>query len=236
MFCPPLQPDGQNCGSTLADASALYRAYQKEPPKATAQTAKRRISWRFGGLNNNSKVCILSTQENCPDLCDMLLKIRKAKDASGLTNQELADIANIPYNSVCTITGCTAKQVTLANAAALCAALGISLDELAGLRDTDEAGYIHDLEIDNARQTERMEHIAHICTIYRRLIICIVSLTALLVCTVIGYIIFDIRIQHAGLFRSARMPIAAVFLALIVVAALIAIAYTIKTIVKEKQK
>lgn len=108
----------------------------------------------------------MSTQENCPDLCDMLLKIRKAKDASGLTNQELADIANIPYNSVCTITGCTAKQVTLANAAALCAALGISLDELAGLRDTDEAGYIHDLEIDNARQAERTEHIEHICTIF----------------------------------------------------------------------
>lgn len=108
----------------------------------------------------------MPTQENCPDLCDMLLKIRKAKDASGLTNQELADIANIPYNSVCTITGCTAKQVTLANAAALCAALGISLDELAGLRDTDEAGYIHDLEIDNARQAERTEHIEHICTIF----------------------------------------------------------------------
>lgn len=108
----------------------------------------------------------MSTQENCPDLCDMLMKIRKAKDASGLTNQELADIANIPYNSVCTITGCTAKQVTLANAAALCAALGISLDELAGLRDTDEAGYIHDLEIDNARQAERTEHIEHICTIF----------------------------------------------------------------------
>lgn len=234
MFCPPLQPDGQNCGSTLADASAVYRAYQKELPKATPQTAKCGFDWRFGGLNNNSEVLILSTQENCPDLCDMLLKIRKAKDASGLTNQELADIANIPYNSVCTITGCTAKQVTLANAAALCAALGISLDELAGLRDTDEAGYIHDLEIDNARQTERTEHIEHICTIYRRLIICIASLTALLACTVIGYIVFDIRMEHAGLFRSAGMPIAAVFLALIVVAALIAIAYTIKTVAKEK--
>lgn len=176
----------------------------------------------------------MSTQENVPDLCDMLSMIRKAKDASGLTNQELADIANIPYNSVCTITGCTAKQVTLANAAALCAALGISLDELAGLRDTDEAGYIHDLEIDNARQVERTEHIERICTIYKRLIICMVSLMTLLVCTVIGYIMFDIRLEHAGLFRSAGMSIAAVFLALIVAAALIAIAYTIKTVVKER--
>ncbi len=179
---------------------------------------------------------VMLQQETTPELCDMLNKIRKAKDASGLTNQELADLANVPYNSVCTITGCTAKQVTLANAAALCAALGISLDELAGLRGTDEAEYIHALEIDNARQAERTEHIERICTIYRRLIICIVSLTALLVCTVIGYIIFDIRLEHAGLFRSAGMPIAAVFLALIIVAALIAIAYTIKAIVKEKQK
>lgn len=173
-------------------------------------------------------------QETTPDLCDMLNKIRKAKDASGLTNQELADIANISYNSVCTITGCTAKQVTLANAAALCAALGISLDELAGLRDTDEAGYIHDLEIDNARQVERTEHIERICTIYKRLIICMVSLMTLLVCTVIGYIMFDIRLEHAGLFRSAGMSIAAVFLALIVAAALIAIVYTIKIVAKER--
>ena len=90
------------------------------------------------------------------------------------------------------------------------------------------------LQIDNARQTEHTEHVEHICTIYRRLIICITSLTALLACTVIGYIIFDIRLEHAGLFRSAGMSIAAVFLALIVIAALIAIAYTIKTVAKEK--
>ena len=39
-----------------------------------------------------------------PDLTVIFAKIRKAKDASGLTNQELADKSGIPYNSVCTIT------------------------------------------------------------------------------------------------------------------------------------
>lgn len=107
-------------------------------------------------------------QETPPDLCDMLNKIRKAKDASGLTNQELADIANISYNSVCTITGCTAKQVTLVNAAALCAALGISLDELAGLRDTDEAEYIHSLELDNACLRGSVEHYKRVGAVGRK--------------------------------------------------------------------
>ena len=53
-----------------------------------------------------------------PDLTVIFAKIRKAKDASGLTNQELADKSGIPYNSVCTITAGTAKQATLALAAA----------------------------------------------------------------------------------------------------------------------
>nr|DAL20484.1 MAG TPA_asm: hypothetical protein [Caudoviricetes sp.] len=48
MPSPQLQTCGQNCGSTLVDASAaVYRVYQKELPKSTPQTAKWGIGWRF---------------------------------------------------------------------------------------------------------------------------------------------------------------------------------------------
>ena len=76
----------------------------------------------------------MQSTHKTPDLTVIFAKIRKAKDASGLTNQELADKSGIPYNSVCTITAGTAKQATLANVAAICAVLGLSLDEIAGLR------------------------------------------------------------------------------------------------------
>ena len=39
--------------------------------------------------------------------------IRKAKNASGYTNQELSDLSGVPYNNVCTISAGTAKQPSL---------------------------------------------------------------------------------------------------------------------------
>lgn len=175
-------------------------------------------------------------QETAPDLCDMLNKIRKAKDASGLTNQELADIANISYNSVCTITGCTAKQVTLTNAAALCAALGISLDELAGLRDTDEAEYIHSLELDNACLRGSVEHYKRVGAVCRQFILGLVSVAALLICVIIGYIIFDIQLKHMGLFQSGGLTALAVMLGVIVLSALVLMVFAIKTVIRDTLK
>ena len=84
-------------------------------------------------------------QDIQPNLDEILVKIRKAKDASGFTNQSLADLSGVPYNTVCTITAGTVKQIPLAYAAALCKVLGLSLDELSGLRSNsaDNEARIH---------------------------------------------------------------------------------------------
>lgn len=165
-----------------------------------------------------------------PDLNIMLTRIRRAKDASGLTNQELSDLSGIPYNSVCTITAGTAKQATLSNVAALCAVLGLSLDEISGLRGSDEAAYIHKLEIENAKLTERVEHFRHFSTIYRPLIFGLIEICTILLCAVTGYIIFDMQLKNIGLFRSSGLTVLAVFLSVAVLAAVALIAFALKAV------
>lgn len=178
----------------------------------------------------------VQSQYVIPDLNDMLTKIRKAKDASGLTNQELSYLSDIPYNSVCTITAGTAKQVTLANAAALCAVLDLSLDEISGLRGSDDAAYIRELEIENAQLKESVKHYKHLGTVYKPLIFGLIGICAILLCATIGYIIFDIGLKDIGLFKSGGLTVLAVFLSITVLAALAAIAYAIKTVVRDAKE
>ena len=117
---------------------------------------------------------VQSTYE-IPDLTVVFAKIRKGKDASGLTNQEIADKSGITYNTVCNITAGTAKQVSFHSVAAICVVLGLSLDETLGLRDTDTNDYIRELEIENACAKNDVEHHKRMNAVYRPLIFCLVG-------------------------------------------------------------
>ena len=165
-----------------------------------------------------------------PDLSVVFSKIRKAKDASGLTNQELADKSGIPYNTVCTITAGTAKQAAFPSVAAICVVLGLSLDETLGLRDTDTSGYIRELEIENACMKKDVEHFKRQSTIYRPLIFGLIGICAILLCAVVGYIIFDIQLKNIGLFQFGGSTVLAAVLGIVVVAAITLIAIAIKTV------
>lgn len=168
-----------------------------------------------------------------PDLSVVFAKIRKAKDASGLTNQELSDMSGIPYNTVCTITAGTAKQAAFPSVAAICVALGLSLDETLGLRDTDTSDYIRKLEIENACMKKDVEHFKHLSTIYRPLIFGLISVCAILLCAIICYIVFDIQLKNIGLFKSSGSTVLAVVLAIVIIIALTLIAFAIKTVVHD---
>ncbi len=167
------------------------------------------------------------------DLTVIFAKIRRAKDASGLTNQELADKSGIPYNSVGTITAGTAKQATLANVAAICAVLGLSLDEISGLRSADTNDYIRKLEIENACMKKDVEHFKHLSTIYRPLIFGLISVCAILMCAIICYIVFDIQLKNIGLFKPSGLTVLEVVLAIVIIVALTLIAFAIKTVVHD---
>lgn len=64
----------------------------------------------------------------------------------------------------------------------------------------------------------------------------LLGVCALLLVSVISYIVFDIQIMTAGLFRSAKTSTLAVFLGLVVLAAIGAIGYAVHTIHKWRKK
>ncbi len=152
-------------------------------------------------------------------------EIKKAKNSSGMTLQELSDKTGVPYNNICTVNAGSMKQPLLYYSAATCKVLGLSLDKLFGI-PTDDTKELADakaenlkLEIENAKLTERVEHFKHFRTIYRPLIFGLIGICAILLCAVIGYIIFDIQLKNIGLFKSSGLTVLAVFLAIVVLVA-----------------
>lgn len=67
------------------------------------------------------------------------------------------------------------------------------------------------------------------------LIFSLSAIVALLVCAVIGYIIFDIQLKNIGLFQSTGVAVSTVLLIIIVLAAVALIIYAIKTVAKERK-
>ena len=181
-------------------------------------------------------------------------KIKRAKNSSGMTLQELSDKTGVPYNNICTVNAGSMKQPLLYYSAATCKVLGLSLDELFGLHMTDDAKALaeamienqkltkevennkaknHQLAIENAKLTERVKRFKYASTIYRPLIFGLIGICAILLCAVIGYIIFDIQLKNIGLFKSSGLTVLAVFLAIVVVAAIALIAFAAKTVVHD---
>ena len=170
-------------------------------------------------------------------------KIRKAKNASGFTLQELSDLSGVPYNNICDTNAGRVKQPLLFYAAATCKVLNLSLNELVGLDEQPDTQRIHDLELEIVRlkgETKRLEELNAMLTAqaarYRTIIFMLLGVCALLLVSVIGYVIFDIQITTAGIFRTAGTSVLAGFLAMVLAAAIKTIIYAFRTIRKGRKK
>ena len=178
-----------------------------------------------------------------PYLDEYPAKIRKAKNASGLTLQELSDLSGVPYNNICDTNAGRVKHPLLFYAAATCKVLNLSLNELVGLDDHPNTQRIHDLELEMARlkgETKRFEELNAMLTAQaarnRMIIFMLLGVCALLLVSVIGYVILDIRVTTAGLFQSAKTSALTVFLGLVVLAAVCSIGYAVHAIHKGRKK
>lgn len=163
--------------------------------------------------------------------------VKKAKDEQGHTIQSLVDASGVSYSAVSKLLSGAQQNPTLYNAAALCVVLGLSLDELMGLRAPEaptgeQQRQIYELSNENSVLHAAVDHYKALGNIYKPLIFGLLGVCALLLCAVIGYIIFDIRMTQVGLFQSAGMSVLAVLLAIVVIAAIALMAYTTKMIIK----
>lgn len=154
-------------------------------------------------------------------------EIRKAKNASGLTLQELADRSGVPYNNICDINAGRAKHPLLFYAASTCRVLGLSLDRLCGLPGAADTSAlkarVRELEIECAHKDGEIARLVEARDEQagrdRPVILALAGFCMLLVLVVIGYMIFDAHILSAGLFQSAGLSVFAVLLALLLLAA-----------------
>lgn len=165
-------------------------------------------------------------------------KIRRAKNASGYTLQELSDLSGVPYNNICDVNSGRVKQPLLFYAAATCKVLGLSLNALVGIdeptgsRESDKKR-IHELELENVRKDGEIQGLSEFraqAARYARVIYLLLGVCVLLLVAVIGYVAWDINMTTAGLFQSTGTSVLAVFLGLALLAAVASIAYAVRSI------
>lgn len=94
-----------------------------------------------------------------PYLDEYPAKLRKAKNASGFTLQELSDLSGVPYNNICDTNAGRVKHPLLFYAAATCKVLNLSLNELVGLDEQPDTQHVHDLELENVRLSGEVKHL-----------------------------------------------------------------------------
>lgn len=178
-------------------------------------------------------------------------KITAARNAQQLSIVDLAEQAGVSYSSVATQSAGRADNPKIFEQAAAAYVLGLSLDELCGLRPpadvTELTSQIHSLELDNARKDGEIgrlnavtdgdkrhaEDVAARLVTLRNLVFGLVAMCALLLVTVISYIVWDVQITTVGLFRSTGLSIFAVISAMIVIAAVALIVYAVRAVYKK---
>lgn len=132
------------------------------------------------------------------------------------------------------------NQDALLNFAAICRVLGISMDELFGIKGSTDVAelteQIHELELENVQQTGDIRRLtevnvekdkrlySHRPMLYALIAMCVIQAMAL-----IGYMIFDASVMTAGLFKSARTSTFAILLIIIVLLSLVVISLAVKS-------
>lgn len=175
-----------------------------------------------------------------PQFDEYLGKMRRAKNSKGYTLQDLADLTGVPYNNICEANSGRAKQPLLFYEAAKCKVLELSLDDLCGLRGSEDvarlADKVRDLEIENTRLTGDVRRLTEIGTekdkrIYshRPMLYALVGICVILALSLVGYMIFDATITTAGLFKSAGTSVFAIVLMLVILLALVVVFLAVRS-------
>jgi len=139
------------------------------------------------------------------DLC------RESRDRQGMTNQDVADIANVPLSSVQNFFASTSKTPTVNNSGNICRACGVSLDKYFGITpDVLPEDQIEQMERDHKAElvTANLEgRIEQLSKTEKRMRISLYSITVLalfLLMTLIGYVVFDYQLPNVGIIQGKQ--------------------------------
>lgn len=153
------------------------------------------------------------------DLC------KDAKDRQNLTIQDLSDMTDISASTISNFFSALSKEPSVYKMGLICAALGVSMDEYFGIEKEvtteDELAQaneklahqkqLHDANVQIAHLEGGMEQMAKTINYHRKksrdtkfAIYGLTLLCAIFMAVIVGYIFFDYRIPHQGLFRAER--------------------------------
>lgn len=168
------------------------------------------------------------------------------KDAR-LTYAELADGSGVSLSIISKFMSGTVKRPYLDDLISMASCLNeragrtvLSLDELTGLREPPEPEgeaqrRIHELELETEHLRQINDMQKQMLILRQTLIFGLVGVCALLLCAVIGYIIFDIQLKNVGLFQSTGVAATAVVLIVIVIAAICFVAYSLISVIRKRR-
>ena len=161
-------------------------------------------------------------------------RIRKAKDDSGMTVEELAEQSGASFSAVSRLYSGNQANPQLYNAAAMCKVLGLSLDELFGLQQPAESPsglqeQNHKLEVEGARLAAANEVLRSQIKAAHKICYILLGLIPFLVIALIAYLVVDSRIKSYGLIQNGTLSfyawIVIALIAISIISALFAILY-----------
>lgn len=190
-------------------------------------------------IDEDRKISAMSELQ--PYFDSYLEKMRKAKNSSGLTLQELSDLSGVPYNNICDTNSGRTKQPLLFYEAAKCKALGLSLNAMCGLGEPQQSDFaqqqrIHELELKTVQQAGDVRRLTEVgiekdkrLYSHRPILYALVAMCVILTMALIGYMIFDASITTAGLFKSAGTSVFAIVLIIVVLLSLVVVFLAVKS-------
>lgn len=182
-------------------------------------------------------------QKLSPHLDQFTARIRQAKDDCRLTLDGIADQSGLSASTVSKVVSGTQRDPKLSVAAAFCAVLGLSLDELCGLAapaqpDEELARRVHALELENAElHGADRAHLESLAAQRPILIGAVASfaLSMLTTLALLAYLIGDAMHTNVGLIQNGDLSAPAWAAVLLIVAALGNAAVLIYRIVRHRR-
>ena len=143
---------------------------------------------------------------------------REARDRQGMTNQDVADKANVPLSSVQNFFASTSKTPTVNNSGHICRACGVSMDKYFDITpnvlpedQVRQLEHDHKAELKLAHLEGSVEQLNKTVnnqnTKEKRLRVSLYSVTTIaviLLLVLVGYVVFDYSVPYAGLIQGGQ--------------------------------
>lgn len=163
-------------------------------------------------------------QEDCNQWAELKDTLRAKKDVLGLSYQELSELSGLPVHTITNYFSGRSKEGMVSTAGYLCKALHVSFDKAFGIdaEDADDpksVQRIHELEIENVRQGEEIDHLIAMQKVQTAQTatknmthLVLVGLCLMLTVALAAYIFFDAGDHSHGYIINGRLTLVAVIM------------------------